>query len=113
MFLVTNENMGLCLYMNDGTSLKSVRQIRRTEYPEYNLGNTRTAKLIIYLALLVKHHKCFQFPYIFHFSSKTDYNVVKSLSTQNNKNSRGWGRQSVRLAVLYSIVRKRQKENQE
>ena len=33
--------------MNDGTSLESVRQIRRTEYPEYNLGNTRTAKLNI------------------------------------------------------------------
>ena len=31
--------------MNDGTSLKSVKQIRRTEYPEYNLGNIRTAKL--------------------------------------------------------------------
>ena len=31
--------------MNDGTNLKSVRQIRQTEDPEYNLGNTRTAKL--------------------------------------------------------------------
>ena len=37
----------LVTYMNDGTSLKSVRQIRRSEYPEYNLGNTRTAKLNI------------------------------------------------------------------
>ena len=26
----------LVTYMNDGTSLKSVRQIRRTDYPEYN-----------------------------------------------------------------------------
>ena len=31
--------------MNDGTSLKSVRKIRRTEYPEYNLGNTRTGQI--------------------------------------------------------------------
>ena len=31
--------------MNDVTSLKSVRQIRRTEYPEYNLGNTRTSQI--------------------------------------------------------------------
>ena len=31
--------------MNDGTSLKSVRQIRQTEYPEYNLGNTRTSQI--------------------------------------------------------------------
>ena len=31
--------------MNDGTSLKSVRQIRRTEYPEYDLGNTRTSQM--------------------------------------------------------------------
>ena len=50
---------GLCLYMNDGTSLRNVRQIRQTEYPEYNLGNTRTSQINIYLALLVKHHKCF------------------------------------------------------
>ena len=47
MFLVTNENMGLCLYMNDKTSFESVRQIRRTEYPEDNLGSTRKAKLNI------------------------------------------------------------------
>ena len=33
--------------MNDGTSLKSVKQIRQSKYPEYNLGNTRTAKLNI------------------------------------------------------------------
>ena len=32
--------------MNNGTSLKSIRQIRWSEYPEYNLVNTRTAKLI-------------------------------------------------------------------
>ena len=31
--------------MNDGTSPKSVRQIRQTEYPEYNLGNTRTSQI--------------------------------------------------------------------
>ena len=31
--------------MNDGTSLKSVKQIRRTEYQEYNLGNTRTNQI--------------------------------------------------------------------
>ena len=62
----------LVTYMNDGTSLKSVRQIRRTEYPEYNLGNTRTAKLIIYLALLVKHHKCFQFPYFVPLNQLSD-----------------------------------------
>ena len=35
----------LVTYMNDGTSLKSVRQIRLTEYPEYNLGNTRTSQI--------------------------------------------------------------------
>ena len=35
----------LVTYMNDGTSLRSVRQIRRTEYPEYNLGNTRTSQI--------------------------------------------------------------------
>ena len=35
----------LVTYRNDGTSLKSVRQIRRTEYPEYNLGNTRTSQI--------------------------------------------------------------------
>ena len=35
----------LVTYMNDGTSIKSVRQIRRMEYPENNLGNTRTAKI--------------------------------------------------------------------
>ena len=33
--------------MNDETSLKSVRQIRQTKFPEYNLGNTRAAKLNI------------------------------------------------------------------
>ena len=33
--------------MNDETSLESVRQIRQREYPEYDLGNTRTAKLNI------------------------------------------------------------------
>ena len=49
MFLVTNENMGLCLYMYDGTSLKSVRQIRQTKYPEYNLSNTRTSQIILEL----------------------------------------------------------------
>ena len=37
----------LVTYMNGGTCLQSVRQIRRSEYPEYNLGNTRTAKLNI------------------------------------------------------------------
>ena len=31
--------------MNDGTGLKSVWQIRRTEYPKYNLGNTRTSQI--------------------------------------------------------------------
>ena len=31
--------------MNDGTSLENVRKIRRTEYPEYNLGNTRTSQI--------------------------------------------------------------------
>ena len=31
MLLVTNENMGLCLNMNDGTSLKRVKQIRQTD----------------------------------------------------------------------------------
>ena len=31
--------------MNDGTSLRSVRQIRRMEYPEYNLGKTRTSQI--------------------------------------------------------------------
>ena len=35
----------LVTYRNDGTSLKSVRQIRRTEYPEYNLGNTKTSQI--------------------------------------------------------------------
>ena len=34
-------------YINDGTSLKSARQIRWSDYPEYNLGNTRTAKINI------------------------------------------------------------------
>ena len=37
----------LVTYMNDGTNLKSVREIRRSKYPEYNLGNNRTAKLNI------------------------------------------------------------------
>ena len=37
----------LVTYLNDGTSPKSVRKIRRSEYPEYNFGNTRTAKLNI------------------------------------------------------------------
>ena len=32
-------------YMNDGAGLKSVRQIRLMEYPEYNLGNTRTSQM--------------------------------------------------------------------
>ena len=53
----------LATYMNDGTSLKSARQIRRTEHHEYNLGSTGTSQINIYLALLVKHSKCFQFPY--------------------------------------------------
>ena len=37
----------LVKYLNDGTGLKSVRQIRQSEYPDYDLGNTRTAKLNI------------------------------------------------------------------
>ena len=35
----------LVTYMNEWTSLRSDRQIRRTEYPEYNLGNTRTSQI--------------------------------------------------------------------
>ena len=30
----------LVTYIKDGRSLRNVWQIRRTEYPEYNLGNT-------------------------------------------------------------------------
>ena len=35
----------LVTYMNDGTSLESVWQIRLSEYPKYNLGNTRTSQI--------------------------------------------------------------------
>ena len=38
--------------MNDGTSLRNVRQIRQREYPEYNLGNTRTSQIIINIVKL-------------------------------------------------------------
>ena len=47
-------------YMNDGTSLESVRQIRRTDnLRSKNWETLETAKLNILLAGLVKHHKCF------------------------------------------------------
>ena len=36
----------LVTYMNNGTSLKSVWQIRRTVYPEYNLVNTRPSQSV-------------------------------------------------------------------
>ena len=36
---------GTIAYINDGTSLKSVRKIRRMEYPENNLCNTRTSQI--------------------------------------------------------------------
>ena len=37
--------------------------------------------------------------------------VYRSLSAPNNESRRGWGRQSVRLLIIYSIVRKRHREN--
>ena len=69
----------LVTYMNDRTSLRNVRQIRQTEYPEHNLGNIRTSQINIYLALLVKHHKCFEFPYF-----------VNNLTLQTNLNKKAW-----------------------
>ena len=40
------------------------------------------AKLIIYLALLVKHHKCFQFPYCVNNNMKCIC-IIKMLLTLN------------------------------
>ena len=48
-------------YINDGTSLQSVKQIRRSEYPEYNFGNTRTAKLNILFGYTYEASEMFLF----------------------------------------------------
>ena len=45
------------------------------------------AKLIIYLALLVKHHKCFQFPYFVNNMRTLLPFVATSVALQSNNKS--------------------------
>ena len=50
--------------MNDGTSLRNVRQIRRMEYPKYNLGNTRTSQISVLVWLCCLGVLCLKCPFI-------------------------------------------------